>query len=382
MIRVAIIGANYFQRPLILKAKSLGYETHVFAWAQGAVGAEDADFFYPISIVEKRKILEVCKKIKPNAVVSIGSDLAAVTVNYLAEKLGLVGNSLEATKVSTNKYEMRKALKKAGIKVPVFEEYVLGQFDSLKEKIQYPVIVKPVDRSGSRGVTKVEKEDDLYQALTKACEESFEKKAIVEEFIDGEEYSCECISFKGKHHLLAVTKKFTTGLPHFIETGHVEPSGLEKKYLREIKEVIFKALDALGIYNGASHSEFKLNDAGIRVIEIGGRMGGDCIGSHLVQLSTGYDFTKMCLDVALGKEPIVQTGSEERIAAIKFIFNEKDYEQFEAIKNNHMSNIIEEYLEPLSERRNVQDSSSRWGYFIMQFNTVEELDKLELFEKD
>ena len=89
MKKLVIIGANDFQNQLILKAKSLGYQTYVFAWADGAVGRENADFFYPISIVEKEEILEECKKIKPDGICSIASDLATITVNYVAEKLGL-----------------------------------------------------------------------------------------------------------------------------------------------------------------------------------------------------------------------------------------------------------------------------------------------------
>ena len=109
MKKIVIIGANNFQMPLIKKVKKLGYETHVFAWKEGAVGAKYADYFYPISIVEKDEILEKCKEIKPDAVLSVASDLATITVNYLAEKLGLIGNSLECTRISTNKFNMRKA---------------------------------------------------------------------------------------------------------------------------------------------------------------------------------------------------------------------------------------------------------------------------------
>ena len=76
MKKIVIIGANDFQKPLILKAKEMGYETHVFAWREGAIGAEDADFFYEISIVEMDEILEECRRIKPDAVATIGSDLA------------------------------------------------------------------------------------------------------------------------------------------------------------------------------------------------------------------------------------------------------------------------------------------------------------------
>ena len=120
MKRIVIIGANYFQNPLIEKAKALGYETHVFAWKEGAVGEKTADFFYPISIIEKERILEECVKIQPDAVVSIASDLANITVQYLAKKLGLPCNSDESILISTNKYAMRDALKKSGINSGIF----------------------------------------------------------------------------------------------------------------------------------------------------------------------------------------------------------------------------------------------------------------------
>ena len=110
MKKIVIIGANDFQKPLIQKAKEMGYETHVFAWREGAAGAEDADFFYEISITEKDQILDICRKIQPDAVATIGSDLANITVQYLAEELGLPGNSRECIRNSNNKASMRLSL--------------------------------------------------------------------------------------------------------------------------------------------------------------------------------------------------------------------------------------------------------------------------------
>ena len=109
MKKVVVIGANAFQYPLIKKAKDRGYETHVFAWEDGAVGKEIADYFYPISIVEKEPILEKCREIKPDAVCTIASDLATKTVCFLAEKLGLPGNTIRCSEIATDKHLMRKA---------------------------------------------------------------------------------------------------------------------------------------------------------------------------------------------------------------------------------------------------------------------------------
>ena len=304
MKKIVIIGANDFQNQLILKAKEMGFETHVFAWKDGAVGAGTADYFYPISIVEVDQILEKCRQIQPDAVASIGSDLANITVSRVAAGLGLPANSEECVRLSTNKYAMREAFANAGIPVPRF--YKVDRIEAYLFGLHLPVIVKPTDRSGSRAITKVTDFKDLPEAIRNAVEQSFEKRAIVEEYLEGEEYSYETISYHGKHTTLAVTKKYTTGSPHFIETGHVEPSGLSEDMLKKIEPVMFRALDALKVTDGASHGEFKITPEGkIRIIEIGSRMGGDCIGSDLVYLSTGYDFMGMVIDVACGKEPVL-----------------------------------------------------------------------------
>ena len=171
--KIVIIGANSFQNPLILKARALGYETHVFAWQDGAIGERTADYFYPISIVERDAILEKCKELRPDAVISIGSDLAMLTVNYVAGKLGLPCNSMECTEISTNKYAMRKAFRAAGVPVPgFFEADADTTAEDLKE-LKLPVIVKPTDRSGSRGITKVEEWGQLKLALKDSVDNSF-----------------------------------------------------------------------------------------------------------------------------------------------------------------------------------------------------------------
>ena len=364
--RLVIIGANDFQNQLILKAKSLGYETHVFAWEDGAVGKDTADYFYPISITEKEEIAEKCREIEPCGVCSIGSDLASITVNYVAETLNLPCNQTKYTSIQTNKYKMREALQNSGIPCPKFaiadDSFDIGMISDFS----YPIIVKPTDRSGSRSITKLESANGLEQAIKEARGVSFEKKAIIEEFLEGDEYSMETISYKGNHHYLATTKKFTTGAPHFIETGHIEPSGLSDEVLETAVEVVLKALDALHIENCASHSEFKVDKHGnIRIIEIGARMGGDCIGSDLVYLSTGNDFMKMVIDVACGNEPKVLENPKNTKAEIRFLFSEDDIKELERIKNTTPEKIYRVSGLELENLGNTIDSSTRVGYYIM-----------------
>ena len=366
MKKLAIIGANSFQNRLILKAKQLGYETHVFAWKCGDIGEKTADFFYPISIIEKELILEKCREIGICGICSIGSDLASVTVNYVAENMSLACNKTKYTKMQTNKYEMRKAFMLSGVPCPKFISTKAEDYsDELLDGFTFPIIVKPTDRSGSRNIMKLESTVGAKEAVAAACETSFEHKAIIEEYITGEEYSMETITYRGRHHYLATTKKFTTGAPHFIETGHTEPSGLGDEINEEAKEMIFKALDALHVENSAGHSEFKVDkDGNIKIIEIGARMGGDCIGSDLVYLSTGYDFVKMVIDVACGNEPDFEKGKSYKNAQIRFILNMSDYEEYVRLKRDNKINIVSETEIDLSALDKTTSSADRAGFYI------------------
>lgn len=364
MKRLAIIGASYLQAPLIQKAKDMGCETHVFAWAADDVGEKMADHFYPISIVEKDAILEKCREIGIDGICTIASDLAAITVNYVAEKLGLTGNTMRCCEKSTNKHKMREAFAAAGDPSPRSVLIAPGTDLSVLEGMQYPLIVKPTDRSGSRGITEVNRPAGLQAALARAREQSFEKMALVEEFATGQEYSVECISWKGEHHLLQITLKFTTGAPMYIETGHMEPAPLTDAMREKVRRTVFHALDTLEIQNGASHSELKIDAAGnIRLIEIGGRMGGDCIGSHLVPLSTGLDFVRMVVQIALGQAPDLTPGPHHGACGIQFVFGPRDLERREALRAVPGITLVEESpIDPMDHI--VTDSSTRFGYYI------------------
>ncbi len=362
MKKLVIIGANSFQNKLILKAKELGYETHVFAWECGDVGEKTADVFYPVSIIEKDEILQKCREINPDGICTIASDLAAITVNYVADKMDLTCNPPEIIEQCTNKYAMRKCFSDAGIPSPKFTR--TDCFNDVVREMEFPLIVKPTDRSGSRSITKVYKEEELQPAIDRAVQDSFENMAIVEEYIQGDEYSLESISYRGEHHFLTITKKYTTGEPNFIETGHVQPAELSPEMQAKVKKMIFSALDALGVQNGAGHAEFRVDEKGnVRIIEIGARMGGDCIGSDLVQLSTGYDFVKMVIDVACGKAPDFTRAEKTYRAEIRFLFGENDLEELDRIKQESPERIY--FISDIEKNDTVQDSSTRWGYYIL-----------------
>ena len=361
MSKLAIIGASYLQLPLVQRAKEMGLRTLCFAWAEGAVCKDVADRFYPISIVEKEQILEICKQEQLDGICTIASDVAAPTVAYVAEQMGLVGNRYEASLKANNKYLMRQAFTDAGVPCPKYRRMVNGEW-SMVNDMELPLIVKPSDRSGSLGVVKVEQEDDLIPAIKAAQEYSFKHEAIVEQFIEGREISVEFISYNGVHYPLQITDKVTTEAPHFVELAHHQPADFKKEQYDEIYELTKRALTALGVTNGASHSEYRITkDGKIYVMEIGARMGGDFIGSDLVQLSTGYDFLRGVIEVALGTFTAPQL-TEHNYSGVYFLSE----------ATAHLKPIIEQHALPVIVKAEITDpelhpltcSGDRSGYMI------------------
>ena len=362
MKKIAIIGASYLQEPLIQAAKKRGLETHVFAWKCGDIGERTADHFYPISITEKERILNECIRIGIDGICSISSDLASITVNYVAYKMGLIGNSPECVEATTNKHVMRKRFEENGDPSP--RSVMTGSATEAERiDIAFPVIVKPLDRSGSRGITKVCEKKELAKAVEKALSVGFIRNVLVEEFVEGKEYSVEYISWEGEHTFLALTEKFTTGAPTFIETGHLEPADVDDDTLFRIQQVVSHALDSLDVKYGASHSEVKVSGSGeIKLIEIGARMGGDNIGSSLVKLSTGYDFVDAVIDVCLGIKPRYEK-TKGLCAGIRFVMGKEDLMVLDTIKKE-CPHILADYdVRPIDGI--VTDSSTRFGYFTM-----------------
>lgn len=366
MKKLAIIGASYLQEPLVKKANEMGIYTICFAWADGSTCKNICDKFYDISIVEKEQILDICQQEQINGIATIASDVAAPTVAYIANKMDLVGNDYEAAVRANNKYLMRNAFMDAGVPCPLYR-MVTSVEETKYIEWKYPLIVKPSDRSGSLGVTKVLSSEELAKAVENAISFSFKKQAMVEEFIEGREISVEFISYNGTHYPLQITDKVTTEAPHFVELEHHQPSSLSPEMFDKIYSITKKALNALGITNGASHSEYKITNEGrIAVMEIGGRMGGDFIGSDLVQLSTGYDFLKGVIEVALGEfeEPKI---TEHNYSGVYFL-SEETKRLLPIIENwkNNPAFVMGEITD--KELRKAEKSADRSGYVIYQNN--------------
>lgn len=293
-MKLAVIGASSGQLPICLKAKEMGLEVHCFSWPDGAVCKEIVDFFYPISILDKDKIVRICRSLNIDGVVSNASELTAEIVAYISEELGLNGTSYKVLDQLHDKYFVRRLSEEVqGLSKINYYEY------EGKDQNIYPCVVKPCEGSSKSGVSYVKNEEEFSKAIQYA-KSSTDGKIVVEEFILGKELSIESISFKGTHQVIQITDKDSSSAPHFVELGHHQPAAISNKLKKKIENIIPQLLDAIGYTNGASHIEVKYNGDDIYLIEANLRGGGDDISNKLVQMSTGKDYLRCMIEVALG----------------------------------------------------------------------------------
>lgn len=367
MKKLAVIGANAPLIPFYKHARELDIYIIGIAWNEGAVCKKYCDKFYPISFADKEAVLEVCQKENIDGITSFSLESALPTVIYVATHMGLVSNGIDCLNLTLNKFTMRLAFERAGIPVP---RYFLVK--SVKDldmiDIRYPAIVKPVDSGGSQGVNKVNNLRELKDAYTYANAHSRTHTVIVEEFIDGREFSVEYLSCNGIHYNLQITDKVTSGPPHFVEMQHHQPADISEEMAGCIRRMIENALNVLEIKNSPSHTEIKLNSRGeLYIIEVGPRLGGDYITSDLVRLSTGYDMVHGAIKLALGqfRAPLQL---ENRYSGVYFYSKLAPLIGNVILQHEDYPEIVEwEYNEePLPE---VHSNADRGGYFLYQSKT-------------
>ena len=364
--KIAVLGANKPLIPFYRQAKALGYEIVGIASEEGAVCRKFCDRFYPVSFTELDKVTDICRKENIDGILSFSLESALPTVTYVAQKLGLVSNTEESIKLTQSKFSQRQALELAGIPVPKYFK-INKESDLELVRCNYPVIVKPIDSGGSQGIVKVDEPAQLNNAYIYAKEYSRTAGVIVEEYIDGREFSVEYISHHGIHYFIQITDKVTSGAPRFVEMQHHQPANIPADIQYRIKKMVEEALTALKIENSASHTEIKLNNNGeLFIIETGARMGGDYITSDLVRLSTGYDFVEGAIKLAVGQ-------FEEPLKPIQMFSGVYFYSKLardigKIIKNHEKYPEIIEYEYSEGPLTDVQSNADRQGYFLYQAN--------------
>ena len=325
MKKIMILGASILQVPAIEKAIDMGLEVIAVDIDSNALGFKIPDVKKEIiSTIDIESVMSAAKKHNIDAIMTLASDMPIMTVAKVSKKLGLVGVDLDTAIKATNKSKMRESLKSFGVPVPLF--YKVDSLDKCIKAVNkikdkgYKCILKPADNSGSRGIVLLPdfNEKTINIAYNYSKNNSRNKIVMVEEFMEGPEVSVETISVDGKCNIIQITDKITTGAPYFVEMGHSQPSQLPDSIKDKIKEITIAANKAIGIISGPSHTEIKITQNGPKIVEIGARLGGDNITTHLTPLSTGVDMVESCIKIALGEKPDIRI-KYDKASAIRYL---------------------------------------------------------------
>lgn len=321
--RLLVLAAGILQVPVIKKAKEKGYYVIAVDGDSNAIGLQYADKAICANITDEEIMLEIAREQHVDGVIHPCSEVSMNVMGRINDELGLAGITKEQAIRATNKHLMREAFEKGNAPSPksILTDSAEDAWEHLQNDFTTDGILKPSRNSGSRGIAKVVRDmnkADFINAYNIALNESRDKSVLIEQFIEGPEFSIEIIVWNGKVNVLTVTDKKTTGAPHFVELGHNQPSCYSKEDVETLKAAAVAGVKALGVNNCACHAEAKLMDGKAYLMEIGARLGGDFISTELTHLSTGIDMVAAAINVALGIEPDLSVKEEPKGACIRY----------------------------------------------------------------
>lgn len=294
---VLIFGVGPLQASIIKRAKLMGLYTVGIDPAKDATCKNEVDAFEIVGGQDFEGTCAVVEKYGIDAIVTAATDKPLMMMARIAEKYGFPFYSVETALWSTDKFQMKQRFMEGG--VPCAKGRLVKSVCEV-EDFEYPIIIKPRDNSGSRGVKLCRCKEELEASMSEAFEVSKLDTILVEEFIEGPEYSIEGLHYDGKNEVIQFTEKKTTEFPYNVELGHIQPANISDENQQKIREIITKIGSALHFENCPSHTELKINNRGIFVIETSPRLGGDYITSTLTPLSTGVYLEDELLRIALG----------------------------------------------------------------------------------
>lgn len=382
---VLIFGVGPLQQSIINSAKKMGLYTVGIDPCEDATCRDDVDAFEVVGGQDYEGTCAVVEKYGIDAIVTAATDKPLVMMARIAEKYGFPFYSVETAQWSTDKFQMKQRFELGD--VPHAKGRLVKSVEETADMV-YPVIVKPRDNSGSRGVKLCRTKEELEQSMAEAMEYSKLDSVLIEEFIEGPEYSIEGLHYDGKSEVIQFTEKKTTEFPYNVELGHIQPANISEENKQKIREIVAKIGKALKFENCPSHTELKINERGIFVIETSPRLGGDYITSTLTPLSSGINMEDQLLHIALGEIVDTQTGRVEKASGVCFL-------NLPCGKVTAIDSAINEVctwpnvysfatsLKVGDEIHPITSSLNRYGQFIVKGETRKEVDSLLVgYEKE
>lgn len=378
MKKLLVLGGGFLQNFVIKKARELGYYVYCLDPATNSVGFVEANEHGLINIIDEDSCLAYALYKKVDGVLTAATDFAVLSMSHVANQMNLPGVNEETAKLIKNKAAVRKCLYEAKADDTGYSYEISSEDDivRVRELVTYPIMMKPVDGSGSRGASKVEKPEDFDKACRFAMSGSISHRAVAEPFVVGKEYGVESFVDNGEIHVLAVMQKDMTQPPYYAELGHAIPSGLPADVENRIKECVRKALVAMGVNHGSVNMDILVSDDySVHIVDVGARMGGNLIGSHIIPIGTGIDYMGNMIKAAVGDKTNWNPVSNLQPVATKLLALApgvvKSLPDFDAIKKEYGVKI-EHHLHVGDTITPYRTNLDGCGYVVATGETVEE----------
>ncbi len=372
-----VLAGGIYQLPLIHAARRRGLRVMLFDGDPGALGFQHADAGEVVDISDPDAVIAAARRVAPRGIASIVNEVSVRTNAAAAAALGLPGIGVEAAAVCTDKFLMRASFERAGLFCPRFGAVTrVSDAAKLAAAIGFPVVVKPVDNSGSRGVRRVEGFEDLEDAMAIALSQSRKREAIIEGFLDGTEYTIETFTVNGNTEILGISDKIRLPFPHCVSISLTYSPFSDDPARQAIADAAKKAVVAAGLLNGPGHIEVILTAAGPVVVELAARGGGYRIFSEILPAISGVDPVDAVIDQALGLVPEV-TPTSHRAAVLRF-FNPPITGTLRSVTGAQAARQVENVLDVVIETevgqpfRGITRDGERPGYVITVADTREE----------
>lgn len=358
MKKIMILGAGVMQMPAFKIAKERGWYTICCDGNPEPIGKDLCDEFFNIDLKDRLKLADTALKYKSenglDGVFTVGTDFSS-SVAWVAEKCELPGISYQTALNATDKVRMRICFNEAGVPSPKYVEISeeMDFKDELKS-MDFPLVVKPVDSMGARGVIRVDNNSELEKAIINAIDYSRTSRAIVEDYLEGPEYSIDSIVINGEIVIRGIADRHIFFPPCFIEMGHTIPSNSKKSDQDKVIEAFKKGVKSLGIDNGAAKGDVKFTKDGPFIGEIAARLSGGFMSGWTYPYSSNISVIEEAMEIALGIYKKNDKQESNLIAGERAIISiPGKIESIEGIEEVHDKEHIKDIFLSLEEGDNV-----------------------------
>lgn len=382
MARIMVIAGGAWQCPIVKSAKKMGHFVICSNLYEDSPAFQFADVGIVADVLDKDKNLEIAREYRPDAVLTEQSDIAVPTVAYIAEQLGLKGIGIDVADRFTNKYKMREYASKAGVAVPQYKLcHTVDEAEAFLQQI--PVsIIKPIDSQSSRGIHIVKTREDIQKNFKDCLQYSHAEKAIlIEEFIEGTEFTVDAVKTKDEYVVTAISEKEHYNYNPNVANRLMFTQHNDKYDYERLRKENAELIAAMGLPFGLTHTEYKFKDNKFYLIETAARGGGTKISSDIAMLMSGINCNELYLKILTGETENIIRKNKHECAVLGFfefkpgiVTNISGIEEAIGQPGVHDLKIEVSVGDKLKE---AQDDRSRYGYYILYADSVDELNDRE-----